>query len=76
MDSAIKKAIAELKIRQENFRNSSKIHENHKTFLLLNFCHLQHIYVYNYIYVCVTSSAKTLHICVQILTYFYNFEMP
>ena len=23
----------------------------------------------------VTGSAKTLHVCMQILTYFYNFEM-
>ena len=38
----LKKAIAQ-KIRRENFRISSKIYENCKTFLSLNFCHLRYI---------------------------------
>ena len=38
----LKKAIAELKNRWDNFHDSSKIHENRETSLLLDFCRLQY----------------------------------
>ena len=40
--NCVKKAIAQLNIRRENFRASPKIHKNCETFLSLNFCRLRY----------------------------------
>ena len=39
----LKKAIAQLNIRRENFRGSLKIRKNRETFLPLDFCRLRYI---------------------------------